>query len=229
MNESQNYAEWKKPDIMSMDCIVPFLYKIPEKPNKSIVTEQAVCCLGRGWKIIAEEYGARGDESSLSWFWWQLHRSLSGAVRLGAHAAGVYALIAQELEVCSRAQQVHLPAPLPGLQGPLPTVCHKPSHLCVCIPDGFCVSTFLLIRIRIPVRWGSLWPPQLELHLDVIASLQALCPCTGLGLGLQQRNVREAQFSPKQIYTFVNIRGTVYLNCIHFIRCKLYLNKVGIF
>lgn len=112
---------------MSMDCIVPFLYKIPEKPNKSIVTEQAVCCLGRGWKIIAEEYGARGDESSLSWFWWQLHRSLSGAVRLGAHAAGVYALTAQELEVCSRAQQVHLPAPLPV------TLCVTSPLTCVCV------------------------------------------------------------------------------------------------
>lgn len=138
----------------------------------------------------------------------------------------------------SRSVRAHSPGAgglQPGTAGtlastsPCDTVCHKPSHLCVCIPDGFCVSTFLLIRIRIPVRWGSLWPPQLELHLDVIASLQALCPCTGLGLGLQQRNVREAQFSPKQIYTFVNIRGTVYLNCIHFIRCKLYLNKVGIF
>lgn len=111
---------------MSMDCIVPFLYKIPEKPNESIVTEQAVCCLGRGWRITAEEYGARGDESSPSWFRWQLHRSLSGAVRLQARAAGAYAPTARELDLCSQGAAGTLPAPFPGLQGPLPTVCVCP-------------------------------------------------------------------------------------------------------
>lgn len=117
---------------MSMDSIVPFLYKIPEKPNKSIVTEQAVCCLGRGWKIIAEEYGARGDESSLSWFWWQLHRSLSGAIRLGAHAAGVYALTARELEVCSRGTAGTLASTSPWPAG-APSHCVSQALSPVCV------------------------------------------------------------------------------------------------